>query len=224
MRVGEPRLRAPVGRARKRRTRALARSTSQLRDANDLGLGCATLQGTRAGARFWVPWGYSVSKYWACSTDGGLKTFAVYFIVKLLDLSGIFLLGPMKTLANQGWKFLYPGLKLRQPGVEVFFSVFCCQQKKERIRSGSLTVSAQHGIAHPTNLWSIILGSLRKGCHSNHLVLSSKTDTERFRLVMVPHTATNLEWTRLLRQAFRLSHCDRGFALLLAGRSRGGSF
>ena len=58
------------------------------------------------------------------------EDFWVYFIVKLLDLSGNFLLGPMKTLANQGWKFLYPGLKLRQPGVEVFFSVFCCQQKK----------------------------------------------------------------------------------------------
>ena len=100
---------------------------------------------------------------------GRASNTAVYFIVTLLDLSWTFLLGLLKTLANQGWKFLYPGLKLHQQGVEVFFSVFCSEQKNERIRSGSLTVSAQNGIAHPTNLWSKILGCPRRGCHSNHL-------------------------------------------------------
>lgn len=38
---------------------------------------------------------------------------------------------------------------------------------------------------------------------------------------MIEHA---VEWKRLLRQAFSLSHCDGGFALQLAGRSRGGSF
>ena len=65
------------------------------------------------------------------------------------------------------------------------------------IRSGSLTVSAQNGMAHPTNLWSIILGVPEKDVTAI---------TWCFRRNQTP-SASTLKWSHILTQACDGSGC-----------------